>query len=170
MDWTYQCRAEIDEFEVGRSKTVLAELYGYPNAHLDHLSYDIDLLPTAAKYPVAVHRLSLSVTETPQDVFEETTADTSIAEFSATFEYEFQDYVVFYLYDDAGDRVGIGNANAEPLPDWLTESDERECYVVVRLEYDHELTKESKEWSDEEIEGRRERTREKVEKWTTEWF
>ncbi|WP_435551705.1 hypothetical protein [Natrinema sp. CGMCC1.2065] len=55
------------------------------------------------------------------------------------------------------------------LPGWIIESDDVTSYATVELTYDEELTKAEEEFSDEEIERRREEFRAHFDDWDLEY-
>ncbi|WP_158058434.1 hypothetical protein [Halorussus halophilus] len=158
---------ETGDIEPGRNM-FFAELYGYPeNDNFDYLTYNIEYLPVAGRYSRAQLQLSLHLAKNAQQVDNEITADTSRTRFSATFEYEFSDYLEFDIYDEDGNWAGCGGISEDALPNWLTDNDGGDCYVVIQLEYDHQYTMESKDFSEHEIEQRRQRTQEEYDNWNT---
>ena len=170
-------RAEIDEFETVPSLEQITgqlPLYNkeeYPDiVKIGHLNYSKEFIPVNGCFPGARFYGSVLLSSEPPNLDTAITSNATTAEFDVELNDVLSKEVYLYLEDrNSGENMGIMIMNKQILPDWL-EKEGDAGYVVVELEYDHELTKDRTGQTDEEIDKRRHHCQEKFEEWKTEYL
>ncbi len=158
----------VDEFEILQS-WIECRMYDpsdepYPNIVLMHCGHPC--LPFDARYRWSYVTFDVSFSRSPTGTSVDVGPTRSVAEFETTFE----------KITDKGYNAACMGAQgyeyyftimSDCLPSWIIESDG--VYATVELTYDEELTKAEEEFTDEEIERRREEFRALFDDWDLEY-
>lgn len=90
----------------------------------------------------------------------------SVTEFEAKARNVYSAGWKFFLYDrETGTLVADGNLEANEggfVPASIDESGDQ-CFLTIRMEYDHEFNKQENDLTNEEIAARRDKYREQIE-------
>ena len=178
MTDTLEFIAEIDEFEPLPSfeeiqaEMVLFEGDLYPGEvhHMGGLSYPKKFLPKRGLFPAAKFQGALSLLMNEPETHVKSTPSTTRNVFEVELTKRLSKESYLHITD-----IGNGTIQGEIIlrNTFLPEEIEEETdsrYVIIQLEYEHELTKKRTGRTDEEIDKRRETTHDLFSKWEERYF
>lgn len=150
-------RIIIREFFIGESTVVTDAKTSIEIGLLDEFKISQEYIPPLAKYGGAISKLQVSISREEQNVTTERTDVNSTVEFTAeVIDTEKGEYQAINLLDsEDGTKHGLTSIQPEYVLEGLTAKGDTYS-IVLKIEYDHERTKEVQGYSEEHIKHRRE--------------
>lgn len=128
----------------------------YDSDNTGGFDYPRSLMPTLGQHQSARYWITCKFTYKQQEIRHEIKSKVSINEHQAKLDRVSNSFCIFNIYSiNGGQPIGVLQVPTKHLPEIPDETDNT-YYITVRVEYDHELTKEETGYSEERFKRMRE--------------